>query len=163
LCTAPCIGAINQAYYRQMIDDLCGFLQGRTEPIVLRLQGEMEKAAEELRFEKAAALRDQLRAIENIVERQKVVSPEYVDSDVIAMARSNGEACVQVFFIRNGKLIGREYFLLEGAEERPDENVMGEFLKQFYDQAPLVPDQVLLPYGGGMPDHPPVAAAEEPW
>jgi len=146
LCTAPCIGVINQANYRQMIDDLCQFLMGRTDPIVTRLQTEMEQAAEELRFERAAALRDQLRAIENVVERQKVVSPDYVDSDVIAMARSDHEACVQVFFIRNGKLIGREYFMLEGTEETPDEGVISEFLKQFYDQAPSVPNQVLLPH-----------------
>jgi excinuclease ABC subunit C len=146
LCTAPCIGVINQANYRQMIDDLCQFLMGRTDPIVTRLQTEMEQAAEDLRFERAAALRDQLRAIENVVERQKVVSPDYVDSDVIAMARSDHEACVQVFFIRNGKLIGREYFMLEGTEETPDEGVISEFLKQFYDQAPSVPSQVLLPH-----------------
>lgn len=146
LCTAPCIGVINQTDYRQMIDDLCQFLMGRTDPIVTRLQTEMEQAAEELRFERAAALRDQLRAIENVVERQKVVSPDYVDSDVIAMARSDHEACVQVFFIRNGKLIGREYFMLEGTEETPDEGVISEFLKQFYDQAPSLPSQVLLPH-----------------
>ncbi len=145
LCTAPCIGAVDQAGYRQMIDDLCQFLLGRTEPIVSRLQAEMEKAADELRFEKAAAIRDQLRAIENVVERQKVISSEYVDSDVIAMARSNGEACVQVFFIRSGKLIGREYFLMEGTEDTPDAGVMSAFIKQFYDQAPSVPPQVLLP------------------
>jgi excinuclease ABC subunit C len=108
LCTAPCIGVINQEDYRQVIDDLCGFLSGRTEPIVSRLQAEMEAAANELQFERAAALRDQVNAIEKVVERQKVVSTQYVDSDVIAMARSNGEACVQVFFIRSGKLIGRE-------------------------------------------------------
>ena len=146
LCAAPCIGAINRAAYRQMIDDLCQFLQGRTEPIVSRMQTEMEQAAENLRFERAAALRDQIRAIDNVVERQKVISSEYVDSDVIAMARSNGEACVQVFFIRGGKLIGREYFLLEGTEATPDPGVMAEFLKQFYDQAPNVPDQLLLPH-----------------
>jgi len=81
-----------------------------------------------------------------VVERQKVISSEYVDSDVIAMARSNGEACVQVFFIRGGKLIGREYFLLEGTEATPDQGVMAEFIKQFYDQAPTVPEQVLLPH-----------------
>lgn len=143
LCTAPCIGAIDEAGYRQMIADLSQFLLGRTESIVSRLQSEMERAAEELRYEQAAALRDQIRAIENVVERQKVISSDYIDSDVIAMARSNGEACVQVFFIRGGKLMGREYFLLEGAEETPDSGVMGEFLKQFYDQAPIVPPQVL--------------------
>ena len=146
LCTAPCIGAIDQVNYRQMIDDLCKFLTGRTEPIVNRLKIDMEKAAEELRFERAAAIRDQLRAIENVVERQKVISSDYIDSDVIAMARSNGEACVQVFFIRGGKFIGREYFLLEGAEETPDSGVISEFVKQFYDQAPVIPDQVLLPH-----------------
>lgn len=145
LCKAPCIGAIEQVNYRQMIDDLCKFLTGRTEPIVDRLQNEMNLAAQELRFERAAAIRDQLRAIENIVERQKVISSEYIDSDVIAMARSNGDACVQVFFIRGGKLIGREYFLLEGAEETPDTGVITEFIKQFYDQTPNVPGQVLLP------------------
>jgi excinuclease ABC subunit C len=146
LCMAPCIGAVDQAAYRQMIEDLCQFLLGRTEPIVSRMQSEMERAAEELRFERAAALRDQINAIENVVERQKVISSEYIDSDVIAMARSNGEACVQVFFIRGGKLIGREYFLLEGTESTPDKGVMAEFIKQFYDQAPSVPEQVLLPH-----------------
>ena len=146
LCAAPCIGAISQDEYRQMIEDLSQFLYGRTEPIVSRLQAEMEKAADELRFERAAALRDQIRAIENVVERQKVISSEYLDSDVIAMARSDGEACVQVFFIRGGKLIGREYFLLEGTEASPDPDVMAEFIKQFYDQAPNIPQQVLLPH-----------------
>jgi excinuclease ABC subunit C len=146
LCSAPCIGVIQREGYRQMIEDLCQFLQGRTDSVVSRLQREMEQAAEGLQFERAAALRDQIRAIENVVERQKVISSEYADSDVIAMARSNGEACVQVFFIRGGKLIGRDYFLLEGAEETPDAGVMAEFLKQFYDQAATIPEQVLLPH-----------------
>jgi excinuclease ABC subunit C len=145
LCCAPCIGVIDQGGYRQMIDDLCQFLAGRTEPIVSRLQSEMEKAAEELRFERAAALRDQVLAIEKVVEHQKVVSTEYIDSDVIAMARSNGEACVQVFFIRGGKLIGRDYFLMEGTQDAADESVIAEFIKQFYVQTPSVPPQLLLP------------------
>lgn len=145
LCAAPCIGAIDQESYRQMIDDLSQFLLGRSEPIVARLQQEMQQAAEELRFEKAAVIRDQLRAIETIVERQKVISSDYVDSDVVAMARADGEACIQVFFIRGGKLIGREYFLMEGTEDAPDASVLTEFLKQFYDQTPTVPPQVLLP------------------
>lgn len=147
LCTAPCIAVINRAGYRQVIEDLCAFLEGRTEPIVTRLQAEMLQAAEELRFERAATLRDKLQAIEKIVERQKVVfSSDFLDSDVVAMARANGDACVQVFFIRGGKLIGREYFLLEGAEDTPDSSVMAEFLKQFYDQTQTVPAQLLLPH-----------------
>jgi excinuclease ABC subunit C len=145
LCTAPCIGAISKADYRQVIDDLCKFLEGRTEPVVLRLNQAMEKAAEDLQYEKAATIRDQLQAIDKVVERQKVVSSDQTDSDVIAMARSDGEACVQVFFIRSGKLIGREYFVLEGTEEEKDQEILEEFVKQFYSQAAFVPQKVLLP------------------
>ncbi len=146
LCSAPCIGAIDKKSYRQMIDDLGQFLQGRSEPIVSRLQTEMVEAADHLQFERAAAIRDQIKAIETVVEHQKVVSSDYIDSDVIAMARSDGEACVQIFFIRAGKLIGREYFILEGTEETPDASVLAEFIKQFYDQAATIPEQVLLPH-----------------
>ena len=145
LCSAPCIGKIDQANYRQMIDDLGQFLEGHTEPILSRLRLEMDQAAEQLLFERAATLRNQIQAIERVVEKQKVVSSEYIDSDVIAMARTNGEACLQVFFIRNGKLIGREYFLMEGADETPDKEVISDFITQFYDQASTVPAQVLLP------------------
>src|SRR5512133_966520 len=132
LCTAPCIGAIDQKSYRQMIDDLCSFLQGRTDPIVNRLKKEMMAASKELLFEKAATIRDQILAIDKVVEKQKVISSDQVDSDVIAMARADGEACVQIFFIRSGKLIGREYFILEGTEDESDREVLSEFLKQFY-------------------------------
>jgi excinuclease ABC subunit C len=146
LCTAPCIGAIQQAGYRQMISDLMDFLQGHSEHIVKRLQADMEKAAEDMRFEKAAALRDQLKAVMAIIERQKVVfAADYLDSDVLAMARSDGEACVQVFFIRNGKLIGREYFILEGTEDAADTEIMSQFVKQFYTEAATIPQQVMLP------------------
>jgi excinuclease ABC subunit C len=113
---------------------------------VKRLEQEMAKASNELRFEKAAAVRDQLKAIEAIVERQKIVfNTDYLDSDVIAMARADGEACVQIFFIRSGKLIGREYFILEGTEETSDTEVMEQFVKQFYTEAANLPDQVMLP------------------
>jgi len=145
LCGGPCIGAIDEAGYRQMIDDLCQFLEGRTIPIVNRLRQEMEKAAEELRFEQAAGLRNQIQAIETVVERQKVVSSEQVDSDVVAMARANNEACVQIFFIRGGKLIGREYFILEGTQDADDGEIVSEFVKQFYSEAATIPPQVLLP------------------
>jgi excinuclease ABC subunit C len=146
LCIAPCIGASSQAQYRQMISDLMDFLSGHSEPIVQRLQSEMEKASEEMRFEKAAALRDQLKAIQSIIERQKIVfATDYLDSNVLAMARSNGEACVQIFFIRGGKLIGREYFILEGTEDEADTEVMEQFITQFYTEAATIPQQVMLP------------------
>lgn len=146
LCTAPCIGAISQAGYRQMISDLMGFLSGHSESIVARLQNDMQKASDEMRFEKAAAVRDQLKAMQTIVERQKIIfGSDYKDSDVIAMAREDGEACVQIFFIRGGKLIGREYFILEGTEDSADNQVMSEFVKQFYTEAANIPEQVMLP------------------
>jgi excinuclease ABC subunit C len=146
LCNGPCIGAVSKDEYRLMISDLMDFLEGRTGPIVDRLQSEMIDASKAMAFEKAAVKRDQIRAIKTVVERQKVISNDYVDSDVIAMARSDKEACVQVFFIRGGKLIGREYFLLDGADETPDAEVMSDFIEQFYDQSPNVPPQVLLPH-----------------
>jgi excinuclease ABC subunit C len=146
LCTAPCIGAATQAEYRQMISDLMDFLSGQSEGIVKRLEKDMQKASEEMRFEKAAAVRDQLKAIHNIIERQRVVfAADYLDSDVLAMARSDGEACVQVFFIRGGKLIGREYFILEGTEDTSDNEVLEQFITQFYTEAANVPQQVMLP------------------
>ena len=146
LCTAPCIGAITKDGYRQMISDLMDFLGGHSEAIVERLQIDMQKASDEMRFEKAAALRDQLKAMQSIIERQKIVfGSDYVDSDVIAMARADGEACVQIFFIRGGKLIGREYFILEGTEDTTDNQVMAEFVKQFYTEAANIPQQVMLP------------------
>ncbi len=145
LCSAPCIGAIDRAGYNQLINDLCAFLDGQTDPIVSRLQLEMMAASKALNFERAAVLRDQLNAIERVVEKQKVITSDQTNSDVLAIARADNEACVQVFFIRNGRLMGREYFVLEGTEEIPDDQVMAEFIKQFYTEAAVIPDRVLLP------------------
>jgi excinuclease ABC subunit C len=145
LCLGPCIGASSQDEYRAMIDDLCRFLRGRTQSVVVRLREEMQKASDGLQFEKAAALRDQLVAIERVVEKQKVITTEQVDSDVIAFARSDGNACVQIFFIRGGKLIGREYFVLEGTQDEAGPQIVEQFVKQFYDEAAYVPPEVLLP------------------
>ena len=145
LCTAPCIGKINQADYRQMVDDLCKFLEGHTDPIISRLKVQMASHSEKMNYEKAAVARDQIQAIERVVERQKIISNSDMDSDVIALARSNGDSCVQVFFIRNGRLIGREYFILEGTEDEQDSEVISSFIKQFYSEASSVPSEVLLP------------------
>jgi excinuclease ABC subunit C len=144
-CAAPCIGVVNQAEYRQIIDNLCHFLNGNTGPVVAEMQQQMEQAAESLDFEKAAQLRDQIKAIDQVVEKQKVVNAGTQDEDVIAFARSNGEACVQVFFIRGGKLVGRDYFVLEGTADEADPQIMTSFLKQFYDQAAAIPPKILLP------------------
>jgi len=145
LCTAPCIGKIDQAHYQQMINDLGKFLEGKTDPIIKRLQNEMQLLSKDLQYEQAALIRDQILAIERVVEKQKVISSRQMNSDVVALARNNGEACVQIFFIRSGKLIGREYFILEGTDEEKDSEVIAQFLKQFYANAAFIPSEVLLP------------------
>lgn len=146
LCNAPCIGQVSQSEYRAMIEQLMDFLEGRSEQIGQNVQQKMEAAAENLQFEKAANYRDQLKAIDQIVAKQKIIAAANTDQDVIAFAREQGDACVQIFFIRQGKLIGREYFLLEGTEGASDENVLRDFLTQFYEEAAHIPKEVLLPH-----------------
>ncbi len=145
LCLAPCIGAVDRETYRAMIKDLCRFLEGRSESVVERMREEMARASQALDYERAAAIRDQLHAIERVVEGQKVVLRDKIDSDVIAFARDEGDACVQIFFVRSGKLIGREYFVLDGTRQADDREVVTAFVKQFYAEATYVPTSVLLP------------------
>jgi excinuclease ABC subunit C len=146
LCLAPCIAAVNREQYRAMIQDLMDFLNGKSEHIVRDIEQRMQRAAENLQFEKAAEYRDQLTAVTKVVAKQKVISAANADQDVIAFARDQGDACVQVFFIRYGKLIGREYFMLDGAEGESDEEILSEFMTRFYDEAAHIPREVLLPY-----------------
>jgi excinuclease ABC subunit C len=146
LCLGPCIGAASKEEYRAMIDGLCRFLEGKSDEIVADLELKMQTAAEQWDFEQAAAYRDQLAAIQRVVERQKIVSTALADQDVIAFARADGDACVQVFFIRRGRLIGREYFVLDGTAGESDPEVLASFVKQFYDEAAYVPPEILLPH-----------------
>src|SRR3990172_1633145 len=146
LCGGPCIGAVSKEEYRATIDRLCAFLEGKTDQVVAEIEKKMQAASEAMQFERAAQYRDQLLALRHIVERQKVVSTTGKDQDVVAFARDDkrGDACVQVFFIRQGKLIGREYFVLEGAEGEDTHAIMSSFLKQFYEEAATVPPEILL-------------------
>ncbi len=145
LCNGPCIGAVNREQYRAMIQDLMDFLNGKSEHIAQEIEQKMAQAAENLQFEKAAEYRDQLTAVTKVTAKQKVISAANADQDVIAFARDQGDACVQVFFIRYGKLIGREYFMLDNAEGESDETILSDFLTRFYDEAAHIPKEVLLP------------------
>jgi excinuclease ABC subunit C len=145
-CLGPCIGAVDKDGYRAMIDGLCRFLEGRSDEIVADLEARMGTAAAQLDFEQAALFRDQLSAIQRVIERQKIVSAAMANQDVIAFARADGDACVQVFFIRHGRLIGREYFVLDGTAEESDNEIVASFVKQFYDEAAYVPPEILLPH-----------------
>jgi excinuclease ABC subunit C len=145
LCSGPCIGAINRAEYRANIQRLCDFLEGKSDQVIADVRARMERAANAFQFERAAEYRDQLKALEHVIEKQRVVSTAGADQDVIAFARDEGETCVQVLFIRGGKLLGQEYFVLDGAEGEDDQSVLDAFLKRFYDEAAYVPPEVLLP------------------
>lgn len=145
LCNAPCIGAVNQEQYRAMIAELMDVLSGKSEHVVKRLNVEMNQAAENLQFERAAAVRDQLRAIEYITKRHKAVNPDMTDHDVIALTRDKDDALVQILFIRNGKLVGSDSRMLNNAEGEPDSEVLSQFITQFYADVPEVPRELILP------------------
>ena len=143
-CPGPCIGAVSQEKYRALVSQICRFLEGKSEEIIDDLRAQMMAASEKLEFERATTLRDQIMALERVIERQRIVSSALADEDVIAFARQDGDACVQVFFIRRGKLIGREYFILEGTADEDARQIMTSFVKQFYDKAAYVPSKILL-------------------
>lgn len=145
LCSGPCIGAVTRNEYHRMMEKLGAFLEGKSAEIIEQLQKEMQEASDKMLYERAAMLRDQIRAADKVVEKQKIVSAEYIDSDVIALARSEDESCVQLFFVRGGKLIGQEYFVLEGTADEKDSEVLEAFIRQYYDQSANVPEQMLLP------------------
>lgn len=145
LCSGPCIGAIQRAEYRTNIQRLCDFLEGKTGLVISDLEARMDRAAHNLQFERAAQYRDQLRSVQHVVERQRIVSNATTDQDVIAFARDDGDTCAEVLFIRGGKLLGQEYFVLDGAEGANEQEVLNSFLEQFYGEAAYVPPEVLLP------------------
>ena len=143
-CPGPCIGAISTDEYHSLIQQIILFLEGKQERIITDLRVKMVGASDQLDFERAAELRDRIDALERVVERQKVVSATLNDHDVLAFARDDGQACVQVFLIRGGKLVGREYFVLTGAQDEDAGEIMTSFLTQFYDEAAHVPKEILL-------------------
>ncbi|MBA7641132.1 UvrABC system protein C [subsurface metagenome] len=143
-CLGPCIGAVSKQEYNEVIRQVVLFLEGKQERVVRGLKNKMEKAAEALDFEKAALLRDQVQAIEKVIEGQKIAAKVRGEQDVIAFASERDRAYVQVFFIRSGKLIGRESFTLQGTSSEEPEQIMTSFIKQFYGSAPHIPPLLLL-------------------
>jgi len=144
-CPGPCIGAITREEYRALIERACLFLEGKQEEIIQELEAEMRREAEALNFERAAILRDQIAALNKIVERQRVVSGNLDNHDFVAVAQKEGQACVQIFFVRGGKLIGREYFVLIGAQDESEAEIIASFIQQFYDEAAEIPPEILVP------------------
>ena len=144
MCYAPCVGRISKEEYNEMIEEIALFFEGRQDGLVKRLRKEMEEAAENLDFEQAARLRDQLQGVEQIMTQQKAVLGGEDDQDVIAMARGINQCCVQIFFVRGGKIVGRENYFLRGTDDSSRGEVIASFMKQFYLTSQFVPRHILL-------------------
>jgi excinuclease ABC subunit C len=136
---------VNQEEYRANIGRLMRFLEGHTDEVLADLGRRMEEAAGNLQFERAARFRDQLRAIRMLIESRRVIQPNGPDQDVVGFAQSNGDAIVQVFFIRQGVLIGRESYPIENVLQEDTTEVIESFVQQFYDRAAFVPPEIILP------------------
>ena len=143
-CLGPCIGSVSRQEYAEVIKQAILFLEGKQEIVVQELESKMEKAAEALDFEKAALLRDQIQAVNKVIEGQRIATTVKGEQDVIAFAGDKDQAYVQVFFIRSGKLIGRESFVLQGTRSEEPYQIMTSFVKQFYDSSPYIPPLLLL-------------------
>ncbi len=145
LCNAPCIGAVSRDEYREMIQELMDVLGGKAEGVQKRLMQDMLSASSDLNFEKAAAIRDQLRAIDYITNKHKTVGKSMTDHDVIALARDERDATVQIMFIRNGKLIGSDSRAINNTEGESDAAVLEQFISQFYATSSNIPRELILP------------------
>ena len=143
-CPAPCAGFVDKETYKEMVRSVCWFLEGKTEEIETALTEKMQQLAQKLEFELAGKIRDQLAAIRQITEKQKILT-DTGDMDAVGMASSPLGTCMQVFFVRNGKILGRNQFLLTGNEDDSGENCLSAFFKQYYNDAVFIPKEILLP------------------
>ena len=147
-CSGPCVGEIEEMPYRQLVTDLCEFLDGDTDEIVDRLEADMQSAATALEFERAARLRDRLLAVRKAIEKQQMVAERSEDLDVIGIAEDELEAAVQVFYVRKGRVVGRKGFILDKVEELTPGRLIDRILESMYGDDPIlgVPKQVLVPF-----------------
>lgn len=144
-CIAPCTAYCTKEEYDEVIDQVILFLEGKSDAVLRRLRKQMEDASERMEYERAAMIRDQIRAVERTVERQVIATTKKEDMDVFGLAREGDQACVQVFFVRGTHMIGRDTFMLEGTSGEDDGAVLGSFLEQYYESAQYIPKLVVVP------------------
>ena len=144
-CCGPCNGHVTREEYRERIDKALDFLNGNYSVILKDLQEKMEAASEELDFENAARYRDLIASVKVVAQKQKMTDSSMEDKDIVAIAADDKDAVVQVFFVRDGRLIGREHFYMTHVSETPREEILGNFVKQFYAGTPFIPRQLMLP------------------
>ena len=143
-CTAPCTGKVSESRYRKDVDAIIAILNGRDKELIARLTQEMAEASARMDYETAAVRRDQIEGIRHIVEKQKIISENEQDQDIIAFYREEDLTCVQVFNVRDGKLLGRHHTFMEGTADSSEEEIMTAFVKQYYDDCPFIPREIIL-------------------
>ncbi len=143
-CKAPCMGYISEEEYRGQIEGVLNFLNGKYTDVIRMLEEKMYKASEEMQFEEAAGYRDLLFSVKEIAEKQKITNDDFEDRDIIAYAAEGNDAVVQVFFVRNGKLIGREHFYLKLSPHDTGNDILSSFIKQYYSGTPNLPRELFL-------------------
>ncbi len=143
-CNAPCTGLIDEQAYGEMIEEVISFLNGRYKEVIKKLQADMIVASESLQFEKAAQLRDQIQAVMKLEQKQNATMSSMLDQDVIAFAKSPQDTLVQVYFVRKGKMVGREHFYLKDTEDEVIEEVFRDFIVQFYANATFIPKEIVI-------------------
>lgn len=143
-CDAPCQGYITEAAYQKQVEELLDFLNGNHKKILMQLEGKMYEASEKMEFEDAAQYRDLIQSVKKIGERQKITDHPGEDKDIIAAAMEDADAVVQVFFVRDGKLIGRDHFYMKSAPGENRKGILSSFLKQFYAGTPFIPKEIML-------------------
>lgn len=147
-CLAPCQGNVDEDVYMEMIDEIIMFLNGKEEKLIEAIEYKMEKASKNLDFENAARYRDQINSLNVILEKQKIVSTKsLIDQDIIGMARGTENICIQVFFIRGGKIVGREHFFISDVEDTEKGEILSSFMKQFYLGTAYVPKEIFIEEG----------------
>lgn len=144
-CMAPCQGYITPEDYQERIRQAVSFLNGNYQPVIKMLEEKMQKASEDMEFEKAIEYRELLNSVKAVAQKQKITSSDGEDRDVLALAMDERDAVVQVFFVRDGRLIGREHFHVTIANEDTKEQILGTFLKQYYAGTPFIPKEIILP------------------
>lgn len=144
-CLAPCAGLVSKEEYGTMISEVLLFLEGRIDRLIPQLTKEMHQASERLEYEKAARFRNQIRGLQSLAEKQKIVAEHAEDQDYVGYARHGELVCAQVFFVRSGKLIGREHFLLECSADEEEGEILRGFLQQYYEEASYIPREIFTP------------------
>ena len=143
-CLAPCMGYVSKEEYKKQIDEIIDVLEGKTDKLLKQLQQEMEDCAKNMQYEKAAYLRDKIIAVERISEKQKVSNISENDIDVVGLAKSDTRVCIEIFFVRKSKMIGREHFFLDDLVDEDSKEILSSFIKQYYVDRPILPNKIML-------------------